>query len=287
MVSMTTGVPAGYAARAQDLSVHYRSNGVPPELVAVRGVDLQIGLAEIVGLIGGSGSGKSTLAATIAGRAGRGRPGDGVPAICGGSLTVYGRQLRGAGRRVRDEVTLRVGYLAQDAAEHLVPELSVAENVAEPIYQRDRRFEPAVAADAVATLIDAMRLPLSIMDKWPHQLSSGQRQRVALARALILEPTLLVADEPTRGLDVKVRAGVLDALRDLQLEREFSALIVSSDLAVIERTASRVIVLRGGMVVGDGPIQTLRSFEQRHPWLPGPAPVRSEADADGSRSRTR
>jgi len=275
---MTTGAPSGYAVRAHDLSVHYRSNGIPSEVVAVRGVNLEIGSAEIVGLVGEAGAGKSTLAATIAGRAGTGRPGEGVPEICGGSLEVYGRELRGAGRRTRDQVTLRVGYLAQDAAEQLVPDLSVAENVAEPIYQRDKRFETPVAADAVATLIDAMRLPLSIMDKLPYQLSSGQRQRVALARALILEPSLLIADEPTRGVDVTVRAGVLDALRGLQREREFSALIVSSDLAVIERIASRVVVLQGGMVVGEGPIQTVLA-EEHHPYLAGLALVKREADA--------
>jgi len=129
--------------------------------------------------------------------------------------------------------------------------------VAEPIYQRDRRFEIPVATDAVATMIDAMRLPLSVMDKSPYQLSSGQRQRVALARALILDPALLVADEPSRGVDPAVRDTVLDALRDLQREREFSALIVSSELAVIERIAGRVVVLHDGMVVGDGPLDGL------------------------------
>ena len=254
---MTIGAPSGWAVCADDLSVHYRSNGLPAEVVALHGVGLAIRPGEIVGVIGESGAGKSTLAATIAGLAGTGRPGEGVPEICGGSLRVFGRQLRRAGRRTRDAVTLRVGYLPQDGAERLAPDLTVAENVAEPIYQRDRRFEIPVATDAVATMIDAMRLPLSVMDKSPYQLSSGQRQRVALARALILDPALLVADEPSRGVDPAVRDTVLDALRDLQREREFSALIVSSELAVIERIAGRVVVLHDGMVVGDGPLDGL------------------------------
>jgi ABC-type glutathione transport system ATPase component len=275
---MTIGAPSTPLVCAHDLSVHYRSNGVPAEVVAVRGVSLSIHSGEIVGLIGESGSGKSTLAAAIAGCAGTGRPGTGVPEICGGTLEVFGRRLRGAGRRTRDAVTLRVGYLAQEGADALIADLTVAENVAEPIYQRDRRFETHLAADAVATIIDAMRLPLSVMDKLPHQLSSGQRQRVALARALILEPALLVADEPSRGVDATVRDGVLDALRDLQREREFSAIIVSSELAVIDRIATRVVVLEEGMVIADGRLHAVLADGGR-PYLTGLAAIRKEADA--------
>src|SRR5690606_10347051 len=129
----------------------------------------------------------------------------GHPEICGGSLTVFGTELRRISSRRRDRLALSVGYLAQDGAEHLDARLTVAENVAEPIYARDRRFSSREAGIAVATLIDAVRLPLGLMNRYPFELSSGQRQRVALARSLILGPRLLVADEPTRGVDVTVR----------------------------------------------------------------------------------
>lgn len=259
--------------KARDLSIHYRSNGSKIGFLAVRGITLDVTQGEILGLVGESGSGKSTLAETIAGLAGGGL-GDGVPEICGGSLEVYGTKVRGIGRRKRDRLTVRIGFLPQDAAERLSPTLTVADNVAEPIYMRDRRFNVREATAAVATVIDAMRLPLGLMNKLPYELSSGQRQRVALARALILEPTLLVADEPTRGVDASVRDGVLDSLRDFQARRDFSAIIVSSDLTVVSRIAHRVAVLQHGVVVGLGRIDDILS-DPYDPYLKGLAKARS------------
>ncbi|MCU1556007.1 MAG: transporter ATP-binding protein [Microbacteriaceae bacterium] len=258
---------------ARDLSIHYRSNRSEPGFLAVQGVSLDIARGEILGLVGESGSGKSTLAVTVAGLAGGHAVGSGAPEICGGSLEVFGTRLRGVHRRRRDRLTLRIGYLPQDAAERLSASLTVADNVAEPIYMRDRRFNTREAAAAVATVIDSVRLPLSLMNKLPYELSSGQRQRVALARSLILEPALLVADEPTGGVDASVRDGVLDSLKDLQSRREFSALIVSSDLAVVSRIADHVAVLQHGIVVGVGNIDELLAHPH-DPYLKGLARAR-------------
>jgi peptide/nickel transport system ATP-binding protein len=256
----------GEVLSARDVSVHYRSNTHPSEFVAVRGVSLDIGVGEIVGVIGESGAGKSTLAMTVAGLARKTPPGTGVPEISGGRISVLGRELRHIGRRRRDRLTLQVGFLAQDGAERLNPEWSVAENVAEPIYSRDRRFPVGDAAAAVATLIDAVRLPLSVMQRMPYELSSGQRQRVALARALILEPTFLVADEPVRGVDVSVRSGVLDTIAELQRERGLSALVVSSSLPVVTRLASRIAVMQHGVLVGFDTVDRLFAAPE-HPYV--------------------
>ncbi|MES2095014.1 MAG: dipeptide/oligopeptide/nickel ABC transporter ATP-binding protein [Actinomycetota bacterium] len=259
MVPATSPIPAHPAetvVSARDLSMIYRSSHARPYL-AVRGVTLEVAAAEMLGIVGESGSGKSTLALAIAGLAGRG--GDTVPRICGGQLEVYGTRLRHVGRRARDSLTLKVGYLRQDAAERLNPLLTVAENVSEPIYQRDRRFSPREASAAVATVIDAMRLPLSLMNHLPYQLSSGQRQRVALARSLVLEPNLLVADEPSRGVDASVRDSVLDALRDLHRNRGMTAIVISSDLAVLARIAPKIAVMQHGIIVGLGDIDSLTS----------------------------
>ncbi|MCU1505088.1 MAG: hypothetical protein QOG18_2282 [Microbacteriaceae bacterium] len=253
---------------ARDVSVHYRPTGSSGGFVAVRGVTLQIGRGEIVGLIGESGAGKSTLAITIAGLAGANAQGDRLPAICGGGLSVVGQQLRGASKRRLDRVTLSVGYLAQDGAERLNPQFSVAENIAEPIFLRDRRFSNREANVAVASLIDALRLPLSVMQKLPYELSSGQRQRVALARALILEPQLLVADEPARGIDAAVRSGILELLNDLRADRGFSALIVSSSWEDLARVASRIAVMHRGIIVGIGSVDELLDGPH-HPYLKG------------------
>lgn len=258
--------PAEPMIIADDLSIRYLSRDVRSRFVAVGGVTCTLAEGEILGLVGESGSGKSTLAATLALQGDLGPTDHGAPRICGGSLTIDGASVRGMSARHRDRLRVRIGYLAQDGAERLDARLTVAENVAEPIYSRDRRFSSREAGVAVATIVDAMHLPLSVMSRFPYELSSGQRQRVALARAMVLEPRLLIADEPTRGVDVTARSGVLDALLDLRAERGFSAVIVSSDLAVVEQVSERMMVLYRGNVVGLGPINGVLS-DPVHPYL--------------------
>ena len=277
---MTSANSADLVISARDVSMMYRSNHARPYL-AVRGVSFEVAAGDLLGITGESGSGKSTLALAIAGLAGSG--GEAIPRICGGQLEVLGTRVRRVGRRSRDRLTLRVGFLRQDAAERLSPLLTVAENVAEPIYQRDRRFSVSEAADAVATVIDAVRLPLSLMNRLPYLLSSGQRQRVALARALVLEPTLLVADEPTRGVDATVRDGVLEAIRDLQRDRGITAVVISSDLAVLTRIAPRIAVMQQGIIVGLGDIDSLTRAPEND-YLKGLA--RSRAALGDTSNRT-
>jgi peptide/nickel transport system ATP-binding protein len=257
---------SGPVVWARDLSIHYRSNGISSLFVAVRGVTLQVARGEFLGVVGESGSGKSTLAMAIAGLAIHGPQREGVPEISGGALSVLGTSLRRAGRRSRDRLTIGIGYLAQNGAERLNPQLTVAENVAEPIYSRDRRFPSREASAAVASVIDSLRLPLGVMQRMPYELSSGQRQRVALARALVLEPKLLVADEPTRGVDATVRAGVLDALDWWRRERGMTAVIVSSSLSDAIRASSRLAVMQGGVIVGLGTVDEVLDGPY-HPYL--------------------
>ena len=246
--------------RARDLSIHYGSRDARSRHLAIAGVSFELAAGEILGIVGQSGSGKSTLAAALAGRLESRNDHNGSASISGGDAVVLGTSLRGMGHRQRDRLHLRVGYLEQDGAERLDSRLTVAENVAEPIYSRDRKFSSRDAGIAVATLVDSVRLPLGLMSRYPFELSSGQRQRVALARALVLEPQLLIADEPTRGVDVTVRRGVLDVLSELKRERGFSAVIVSSDLDVVSEIANKTMVLGGGTMVGFGPIdQVLRN----------------------------
>lgn len=251
---------------ADDLSIRYTSKDVRSRFIAVDGVSFTVAEGEILGVVGESGSGKSTLAATLGLHSDVRTPVLGWPQICGGSLRILGTEVRRIRARRRDRLQLSVGYLPQDGAQKLDARLTVAENVAEPIYARDRHFSSRDAGVAVATLVDAVRLPLGLMSRYPFELSSGQRQRVALARALILEPKLLVADEPTRGVDVTVREGTLEVLRELRDERGFSAVIVSSDFGVIEQVAERILVLYQGETIGLGPINGVLS-DPLHPYL--------------------
>ena len=263
---MRTTTGYGTVVSARDLSIEYRALNTKSRHLAVKGVSFDLFDDEVLGIIGDSGSGKSTLAQAISGGAVDAAPGEGIPEISGGSLSVFDQELRGIGRRALDRLSMRIGYLPQDGAQQLNSKLTVAENVAEPIFFRDRRFDVRVAGQAAATLVDAVHLPLSILGHFPHELSSGQRQRVALARALILEPTLLVADEPIRGVDITVRHDVLDVIPELQASRRFSAIVVSSELAVVNQIAERIAVLHDGVIIGIGPLHELIEAPE-HPYL--------------------
>lgn len=256
----------GPAVVARDLSLRYRSDSPLTRSIAVDGASLELRRGEVLALVGETGSGKSTLAKAVALQAGL--PAQQSPVVQGGSLAVLGQEVRDIGRRRRDRVALHVGYLQQEAGDRLAPRLTVGENVAEPIFARDRRFDQDEAAQAVATLIDAVRLPLKVMNQYPHELSKGQRQRVAIARALILEPRLLVADDPTAGIDVTVRGAILDTLVVLQRERGFSALVVTADLDEVQRVSSRVAVMHRGVIVGYGALDAVLA-DPTHPYVHG------------------
>ena len=251
-----------------DLSITYPAAHGSAPFTAVRGVSLSIGAGELVGLIGETGAGKSTLARTVAGRtAHRGAEG---PVITGGELTVGGVRVRGMHERDRRRLTAAVGYLPQQAGRRLRPDLTIAENVAEPLFERDRHFDPRVAGRRAAVLVDAVQLPLGAMARYPHELSAGQRQRVAIARSLVLEPALWVADEPIAGVDVTVRGPVLDTLLELQSDRDFTALIVSYDAAVLLQLTDRLAVMHRGMIVGLGRTGDVLARPQ-HPYVQGVA----------------
>ena len=254
-----------------DLTIEYPPHGASGAFVAVHGLTLQIRPGEVLGLLGQSGSGKSTLARVLSGAAfssGGGGTGDVRPQITGGEATVLGYRLRGIRRRKLSRVTFEVGHLAQNASDTLPSTLTVAEIVGEPVLGRDRRYDRRNLDEQVATMVDAVRLPLALLTKFPYELSNGQRQRVALARALVFGPSLLIADEPTAGVDVTVRDAVVDLIGELQRERAFSALVISSDLSVLRRVADRIAVLHQGVLVGLGPIEEVFD-DPWHPYVAG------------------
>jgi ABC-type glutathione transport system ATPase component len=179
-------------------------------------------------------------------------------------------RVRGLNERGRRRLGAVVGYLPQQGGRRLRPDLTVAENVTEPLFERDRHFDGRVAGRKAAVLIDAVQLPLGMMARYPHELSNGQRQRVAIARSLVLDPELWVADEPIAGVDVTVRGPVLDTLLELQSDRDFTALIVSYDAAVLMELTDRIAVLHRGIVVGLGPTREVLAHPH-HPYVQGVA----------------
>jgi ABC-type glutathione transport system ATPase component len=274
MVCMSDADPADAAATApetlvsvSDLSAEYPQKGPGTVPVALEGVTFRVDAGEVFGLMGETGSGKSTLARILAGRASKfSDTGLTIPKITGGDADVLGFSVRHLGKRDHARLTFSVGYLQQDAGARLSRTSTVAELVSAPIFERDKHYSPHDAGRRVATLIDAVQLPLRVMTQYPYELSSGQRQRVAIAQSIVLGPKLLIADEPTSGIDVSVRDAIVDLFEHLRAQRNFSAIIVSHDLAVLRRGAARVGVLHHGGLIALGRLDEVLENPQ-HPHV--------------------
>lgn len=230
-------------APALDLSnlvIEYQRLGKAP-FRAVDDVSFQVRKGEIVGLVGESGSGKSTIARCALGL---------IPAESG-SVSIFGEDFGRMRKRELKELRKRIGVVFQDPAASLNPRMPVGDCIAEPLVVHqigDARSQQ----ERVYELLDAVELPRTAFNRYPHELSGGQRQRVSIARALTLDPELLVADEPTSALDVSVQASVLQMFTHLQERYQFACLFVSHDLAVIDLLAHRVVVLQNGRIVEQG-----------------------------------
>ncbi|TDW31562.1 ATP-binding cassette domain-containing protein [Cryobacterium psychrophilum] len=275
---MKPGAAPLFPIVTSDLTIEYAPHGASPAFVAVHGLNMRIEAGEVIGLLGESGSGKSTIARVLSGRTASSDSSGVRPQITGGEATVLGFPLRRISRRRQRRLTFGVGMLAQDAAETLPSTLTVAEIVAEPVLERDRRYNHRALETRVATMVDAVRLPLNVLGKYPYELPSGQRQRVALARSLVFGPSLLIADEPTAGVDVIVRNAVIDLIGELQRERAFSALVISHDLAVLRRVANRIGVMHQGVLVALGTIDEVFD-DPWHPYVAGLAAAFAADDA--------
>ncbi len=224
---------------ADRLEITYPGRLGAPAFRAVRGVTFTIHAGEVLGLVGESGSGKTTIGRAIAG----------LEAVTGGSLTVFGHEMRGFSERRFRPLRRRIGFVFQDPATSFDPHLTIGECIEEPLVVHTPDVRPAERRTKVAAMLEAVELPRDYARRYPHELSGGQRQRVSFARALALEPTLLIADEPTSALDVSVQATVLELFKELQRRFGFASLFISHDLAVVDMLAHRVGVLYRGELV--------------------------------------
>ena len=200
----------------------------------VVGVSLAVQAGEVLGLVGESGSGKTTLCRAMLG----------LLPLSGGAVHLDNRPLASWPKRA---LRRRAQLLLQDAASSLSPRMRLRALLAEPIRIHGLPFAATWAA--MEALLHQLRLPDDILGKYPHEISGGQARRVAMARALIAGPALLVADEPTAGLDVSIQGEVLNLLLELQASRHLALLIVSHNLAVIRRTTHRTAVMYLGQIV--------------------------------------
>ena len=216
---------------------------------AVDGVDLVVGAGEIVCLVGESGSGKSVIAHGVLGLLPR------ALAVEGGSIRLAGEELVGAPpERLRALRCTRMSMIFQEPMTALNPVMTCGRQVDE-VLREHTDLDPERRRARILEVMAQVRLPdpERMIDAYPHQLSGGQRQRIMIAMALILEPALLVADEPTTALDVTTQAQILSLVRDLQRQRGTGVLFITHDFGVVAEIADRVAVLQHGRLVEVGP----------------------------------
>jgi len=236
--------------------------GRAPRLNILDGISFDLHAGETFGLVGESGSGKTTLARAMLGL---------VPAT--GTLRFRGAPL--------SEGTLRRGtaMMFQDPVASLSPRMRVGTAITEPYaIHRIPRAERASAEELLARV----GLPPALAARYPHELSGGQARRVCTARALALNPALVIADEPTAGLDVSIQGDILNLMADLKRDRGIAFLVITHNLSVLRHTADRIAVLYLGRLVETGPAAQVFA-RPLHPYTA--SLIASEPDPDPRRRR--
>jgi peptide/nickel transport system ATP-binding protein len=230
--------------QAHDLRKAFSTNGNGGVVTAVRSASLEVYEGEVVALVGETGSGKTTLGRLLVG----------LLETDGGRVVFEGQDLADVTGRARNALRRRIQFIAQDPFDVVSPRLTVAEIVREPL-DVQRVGTAAERDEKVREVLRAVGLPTeaAFLGRHAHELSGGQLQRVAIARALVLEPKLIVADEPVSMLDASEQAKVINLLKEIQNERGMGLLLVSHDLALVRKVADRILVMRQGEIVEGGP----------------------------------
>ena len=213
---------------------------------AVDDVSLVVHEGETVGLVGESGSGKSTMGYAML-----------RLQTAQGAVRVDGKDLSQLGKRALRNLRSDLQIVFQDPFGSLSPRLAVGDIIAEGLSVHEPTLSRAQRDARVAEALDEVGLPIAAMARYPHEFSGGQRQRIAIARAMVLKPRFVVLDEPTSALDRSVQAQIVTLLRKLQQDHGLGYLFISHDLSVVRALAHRVVVLRHGKVVEQGPAATI------------------------------
>jgi peptide/nickel transport system ATP-binding protein len=234
------------------LRTRYVTRGRPVN--AVDGVSLDVELGETVGLVGESGCGKSTLGKTIL------RLLDPVE----GSIRFRGNEISDLSQHAMLPFRRRMQMVFQDPFGSLNPRQTIGTLLATPlkVHGRGNRTE---RRRRVLDIIHRVGLPVEALDRYPHEFSGGQRQRIGIARALVLEPEIVICDEPVSALDLSIQAQILNLLVDLKRSLGLSYLFISHDLSVVRYFADRVLVMYLGRIV-ESASHTALWREPRHPY---------------------
>ncbi len=258
----------------ENLRAHYRDGGAT--LRAVDDVSFQIAAGETVGLVGESGCGKSTLGKTLLR----------LVNPTSGRILFDGQEVGGLSERALRQYRRSVQMVFQDPFASLNPRHTVAEILGGPLAVHgvgDRKSRIGQTQDA----LDRVGLPRDALKRYPHEFSGGQRQRLGIARALILQPRLVICDEPVSALDLSIQAQILNLLSRMKADLGLSYLFISHDLSVVRYFADRVLVMYLGRIVESGSWRSLWS-RPLHPYtralidaVPNPTRRRHAAPLSG------
>lgn len=238
----------------QDLKKEFRAAGRRGKVHAVDGVNFTIGKGQTLGLVGESGSGKSTTARLLLR----------LEDPTSGSIVLDGEDVSAAKGETLRKYRTRVQAVFQDPYSSLSPRMRVQEIVAEPLIA-NTTLSGAELADRVADILARVGLDREAAQRYPHEFSGGQRQRIAIARGVVLQPELIVLDEPVSALDASVRGQILNLLSEQQARLGLSYLFISHDLDVVAHMCSTIAVMYLGRIVEIAPQATLFNAP-KHPY---------------------
>jgi peptide/nickel transport system ATP-binding protein len=214
------------------------------DLQAVDGLSLALKRGETLGIVGESGSGKTTFGQALLR----------LTKLTGGEVDFMGQRIEGLDRAAMKPFRQRMQIVFQDPFSSLNPRMSVRQIIEEGLTVNNIGTAGANRLDRVKRALRDAGMPDTILSRFPHEFSGGQRQRLAIARAIALEPEFILLDEPTSALDLSVQAQIIDLLRKLQAEKGLSYLFISHDLKVVRALCHRIIVMQHGKIVEQGPV---------------------------------
>lgn len=267
--------------KVRDLSVHFRVDAGRlfrhdyRTVRAVDGVSFDVMPAETLGIVGESGCGKSTLARALLG----------LVAAKGGSISWLGEELVGLSEEQMRGKRREIQMIFQDPSGSLDPRMTVGEIVAEPL----KTFYPSMSRLQVRERVQGMMQMVGLLpdqiNRYPHEFSGGQCQRIGIARALVVNPRLVVCDEPVSALDVSIQAQIVNLLKDLQKKLQLSLIFIAHDLSVVRHVSDRVMVMYLGKLMELADRDSIY-LSPRHPYtraliesVPIPDPVRERLRA--------
>jgi ABC-type microcin C transport system duplicated ATPase subunit YejF len=229
---------------ATNIEVAY---GAARNIKVLHGIDLTIARGETLGIVGESGSGKTTLGRALLR----------LVDVTNGTITFDGMDITHLGESAMRPLRRRMQMIFQDPMSSLNPRHTIRQILTGPLRLHGLATDRRDAERQASKVIERVGLPLSSLDRNPHELSGGQRQRVGIARAVVMRPDFVLADEVVSGLDVSTQAQVLSLIGELSREMGLAVAFISHDLSVIRAICDRVMVLQGGKIAEEGPCSSV------------------------------